>query len=216
MSRSRESRERAERKGRAKAAWRGRKLHLKWASGERCSTCAYRAGTVASGDDDDPGLTRLRRALLDAAHPFFCHEGPDGRELAPEVPDSQRRLCIGHANALTARHRAGYYEAHPPDAPEVIAELRAAHEERNRIFVEHLLGLGGHVKQFSLGQRVHVVRDHEGQLIDAPGRVKRLRIADDGAWIALDVRNDHCPFPADDVTRSTHIMAYPADCREVP
>jgi hypothetical protein len=134
MTRSREQRERAERKARDRAAWRARRRDLAWASGDRCATCAYRSGTVASGDTDDPGLVRLRRALLDAAQPFFCHEGPGGRELGPEVPDAKRRLCIGHADALTARHRAGYYDEHPPDAPEVLAELRAAHDERDRIY----------------------------------------------------------------------------------
>jgi hypothetical protein len=147
MTRSRERRERAERKARERAEWRARQRHLAWASGERCSTCAYRRGTVASGDADDPGLTRLRRALLDAAQPFFCHEGPDGRELAPEVPDAERRLCIGHADALTARHHSGYYREHPPDAPQVLAELRAAHDERERIYREHMLAIAAETSE---------------------------------------------------------------------
>lgn len=138
MSASREQRARVERKARDRAAWRARRRHLAWASGERCLTCAYRPGTVASRDDDDPGLTRLRRALLDAAQPFFCHEGPGGRDLAP---DGERRLCIGHMDALSARHRAGHYAAHPPDAPEVVAELRAAYVERERVYREHMSAL---------------------------------------------------------------------------
>lgn len=142
MSRSRESRALAARKERAKRRYRDAKRHLAWASGERCSTCAYRAGTPASGDDDDHGLTRLRRALLDAAQPFFCHEGIDGRELDPDLPDSQRRLCIGHTDAMSARFRAGYYAAHPPDAPEILAELHAAHADRERMYREHLLSVG--------------------------------------------------------------------------
>jgi hypothetical protein len=141
MTASREQRERAARKARDRAAWRARRRQLAWASAERCSTCAYRPGTEASGNDADPGLTRVRLALLDAAQPFYCHEGPGGRELAPEVPDAERRLCIGHADALTARHRSGYYREHPPDAPEVIAELRAAHDDRERIYRERLLAL---------------------------------------------------------------------------
>jgi hypothetical protein len=66
--------------------------------------------------------------------------------------------------------------------------------------------------RFSNAQRVFVKRDHRGNAIDGWGAVARLRRADDGAWIALDVRSEHCPFPADDATRSTHVMAYPEDC----
>jgi hypothetical protein len=69
------------------------------------------------------------------------------------------------------------------------------------------------MRRFQNGERVHVSRDHRGNAIDCDGTVARLRRADDGAWIALDVRNEHCPFPADDDTRSTHIMAYPDECR---
>lgn len=141
MSASREQRERAERKARDRAAWRERRRHLAWFAAPRCSTCAYRLGTAASGDDDDAGLTRLRRALLDAAEPFFCHEGPDGRELPNDVPDGKRRLCIGHMDAMEARQRSGYYAEHPPGAPEVVDELSAAHAERERMYREHALAL---------------------------------------------------------------------------
>jgi hypothetical protein len=71
------------------------------------------------------------------------------------------------------------------------------------------------VKRFEGGQRVHVRRDYRGNAIDCWGTVVRLRRADDGAWIALDVRNEHCPFPSDDATRSTHVMAYPVDCEPI-
>jgi len=141
MTRSRESRELAARKAARKARYREGKRFLAWAGGERCSTCAYRAGTPAAGDAEDQGLTRLRRALLDAAEPFFCHEGPGGRELANDVPDARRRLCIGHMDAMSARHLAGYYAAHPPDAPAVVAELRAAFAARERIYRERLVEL---------------------------------------------------------------------------
>ena len=61
--------------------------------------------------------------------------------------------------------------------------------------------------------RVHVVRDHHGNLIDKPGTVRRLRRADYGAWVELDERDDlHCPFPADEA-RGRNIMAYPEHCR---
>lgn len=102
------------------------KAYLRWAGGDRCSTCAYRQGTEAAGDEVDQGLTRVRRALLDAAQPFYCHEeGP--------IP-GKKRLCIGHMNAMCARGRAGYYKAHPPDAPEVIAELREAARVRDELY----------------------------------------------------------------------------------
>lgn len=111
---------------RRKANRRLRRAHLKWASGDRCSTCAYRPGTVASTDADDVGLTRLRRALLDAAEPFYCHEeGP--------MP-GRRKLCNGHMEALTARHRNGHYERHDPSAPHVLNELRTAYEWREAAF----------------------------------------------------------------------------------
>lgn len=42
---------------------------------------------------------------------------------------------------MSARQRAGYYAAHPPDAPEVIAELREAHAARDGIYVERLIAL---------------------------------------------------------------------------
>lgn len=67
------------------------------------------------------------------------------------------------------------------------------------------------LKRFMPGQRVFVARDFEGHEIGALGTVRRLRKADDGAWIALDVRHERCPFPAAE-SRGTHIMAYPADC----
>lgn len=112
-----ESRKRQKRK-RARA-------YSRWACGERCSTCAYRPGTEASGDEVDRGLTRVRLALLDAAQPFYCHE--------PGPIAGKRRLCIGHMDAMSKRHSAGYYDRNPPDAPAVIEELR----EATRIRDEH-------------------------------------------------------------------------------
>jgi hypothetical protein len=68
------------------------------------------------------------------------------------------------------------------------------------------------VTHFENAQRVFVKRDHHGNVINGWGTVARLRRADYGAWVALDVRNEHCPFADDDRTRSTHVMAYPEDC----
>lgn len=104
-----------------------KRAFLRWVgNGERCSTCAYRAGTEASGDEVDRGLVRLRRALLDAAQPFYCHdEGPIA---------GKKRLCIGHMDAISSRHRAGYYTQHPPDAPAVLEELREAHRIREELY----------------------------------------------------------------------------------
>jgi hypothetical protein len=113
---------------RARLQRKRNKAYLRWAAGDRCATCAYRQGTAASGDAVEPGLSRFRRALLDAAQPFMCHEdGP--------IP-GKKRLCIGHMNAMCARDRAGYYRAHPPDAPSVVAELREAYRLRESMFAE--------------------------------------------------------------------------------
>jgi len=141
MSRSRASREQHAGKAAAKKAQRAAKRRREWCSAERCATCAYRPGTLASGDVEDRGLVRVRLALLDAAKPFYCHHGPDGRELDNDVPDAERRLCVGHMDAMAARHRAGYYDAHPPDAPEVVAELREAMAARDSVYIERLIAL---------------------------------------------------------------------------
>lgn len=76
------------------------------------------------------------------------------------------------------------------------------------------------LKRFRNGQRVIVHRCGFGDGIDidaAPGTVVRLRMADHGAWVALDKRldipNAH-PFPADDETRGTHVLALPEDCED--
>jgi hypothetical protein len=106
------------------------RAYLRWcSSGERCSACAYRPGTEASGDEVDVGLTRLRRALLDAAQPFYCHEP------GPVAAMARKRLCVGHMNAMTSRHLSGYYAAHPPDAPEVLAELGEAWRVRQALYI---------------------------------------------------------------------------------
>lgn len=68
------------------------------------------------------------------------------------------------------------------------------------------------LSKFTSGQRVFVARNWEGHEVNALGTVRRLRRGDEGAWIALDVRDERsCPFPAADA-RGTHILAYPADC----
>lgn len=68
------------------------------------------------------------------------------------------------------------------------------------------------MKRFTNGQRVFVRHDRDGEPIDRWCTVARLMRADDGAWIALDERHERCPFPENDETRSTHIMAYPDSC----
>lgn len=131
------SRERRKATARAHRERRGRSARerrfLAWASGPRCSTCAYRAGTEASGDAVDVGLTRLRIALLDACEPFYCHDEPPPGVRDPDRAVT-RRLCIGHMDAIEARTRSGHYDRHPPDAPEVVAELVAANEAREHAF----------------------------------------------------------------------------------
>jgi hypothetical protein len=85
------------------------------------------------------------------------------------------------------------------------------------------------VKRFRGGQRVLVLRAaREGfrppfgepgstAIVNRRGTVRRLRHADDAAWIALDERSDtpdvHA-FPADD-SRGTHVLAMPEWCDEV-
>lgn len=74
------------------------------------------------------------------------------------------------------------------------------------------------MKRFQNGQRVFVNKSDDGHDIQAFGTVRRLRRADDGAWISLDQRHPTArhPFPADDPSgRGNHIMAFPEDC-EVP
>jgi hypothetical protein len=46
------------------------------------------------------------------------------------------------------------------------------------------------------------------------GIVRRKRMQDDGAWVALVHRIDGvCPFPADDESgRGAHVLAYPENC----
>ena len=75
------------------------------------------------------------------------------------------------------------------------------------------------MKRLALGQRVLVCSCDAGGVdvvLDPPrpGVVHRKRRADDGAWVALDERapGDVHPFPADDATRSTHVLAYPEQC----
>jgi len=70
------------------------------------------------------------------------------------------------------------------------------------------------MRAFRLGSRVVVRRTAEGHVVNAAGRVARLRRCDDGAWIALDRRlPDEAPhpFPAGD-QRGTHVLAFPDDC----
>lgn len=123
--------QRASWKRQERADWKKRKAILKWSSDDRCATCAYRPGTEASGDEVDPGLTRVRRALLNAAQPFYCHD------TCP-IPGGPRRLCIGHMDAMSRRTLAGYYDQHPAGADDVQAELRAALDERERLFQEKI------------------------------------------------------------------------------
>jgi hypothetical protein len=71
------------------------------------------------------------------------------------------------------------------------------------------------MKKFKPGQRVFVKQTETGVPVNAMGTVRRMRRADDGAWIDLDERSPiegaH-PFFEDDVNRSRHVMAYPDDC----
>lgn len=65
------------------------------------------------------------------------------------------------------------------------------------------------------GQRVYVVLDESSEAIGQWGTVVRLRRGDNGAWVKLDARHERCPFPADDATRRTNVLTYPACCSSV-
>jgi hypothetical protein len=72
------------------------------------------------------------------------------------------------------------------------------------------------VKSFRLGQRVAVLRNSEGvELGGAVGRVTRLRMGDDLAWVELVNRHTapgaH-PFAEDD-PRCKQVCAAPEDCK---
>lgn len=70
------------------------------------------------------------------------------------------------------------------------------------------------MKRFALGQRVLVhATDGGGPMRPTLGVVRRIRHADDAAWIELDERGEeqHHPFPADD-TRARHVLALPEWC----
>jgi len=67
---------------------------------------------------------------------------------------------------------------------------------------------------FATGQRVIVLRDHDGIALNATGTVRRV-CSHGGAWIALDERSKVTkvhPFPADD-DRGAWVLAYPDDCK---
>lgn len=73
-------------------------------AGTMCEGCAYRHGTEANQDGaGDVMLSDLRKALLDIAQPFFCHD-PRYRF------EGSRVMCAGHMDAMKARYRNGFYE----------------------------------------------------------------------------------------------------------
>lgn len=75
------------------------------------------------------------------------------------------------------------------------------------------------MKKFLNGQRVQI---NKGPLEGLCGTVRRLRRADDGAWVECDERplpqfaiDDHATFPFplnDEHGRGKHTMVYPEDC----
>lgn len=70
---------------------------------DRCATCAFRPGTVASQTD----LTQLTaRLCVLLGKPFFCHDG---------IPDKAEptTLCRGWEAAHAERYHAGYYRLLP-------------------------------------------------------------------------------------------------------
>ncbi len=73
------------------------------------------------------------------------------------------------------------------------------------------------MKRFTLNQRVRVKMLHF-ELDGKTGRVVRIRIADDGAWVAMDepLPSELRKFPeGDGAGREDHIMLYPLECESV-
>lgn len=78
------------------------------------------------------------------------------------------------------------------------------------------------MRKFKAGQMIKVRSAAlHGERVGLPtprvGRVARVRISDDGAWVALGSRLEgpdealH-PFPSSDMSRSTHVLTYPEWC----
>ena len=70
------------------------------------------------------------------------------------------------------------------------------------------------MKRFDNGQKVRVV-DAEHPLAGRVGRVCRLRMGDNGAWVAMadDVPDDLRSFPANDPGgRGNNVLLYPEEC----
>ena len=74
----------------------------------RCSTCAFRAGTIPNTRAPGTALDALK--CLIEHHPFGCHhhKSPDG------LPT---RLCGGFVNILVAEVEAGSKPSFPATAP---------------------------------------------------------------------------------------------------
>jgi hypothetical protein len=67
------------------------------------------------------------------------------------------------------------------------------------------------IKRFTKDMRVRVIENADGIQLGMQGTVARVRMQDDGAWVALDQRSAQegvHPFPEDD-DRGTHTLCYP-------
>jgi len=64
------------------------------------------------------------------------------------------------------------------------------------------------IKRFTKDMRVRVIENADGIQLGMQGTVARVRMQDDGAWVALDQEDDD---------RGTHTLCYPEGCtRGVP
>jgi hypothetical protein len=62
----------------------------------KCSGCAYRPGTEANLDE----LTQMTATLcVQAGEPFYCH----ANAIEDKLPSDQKRICLGHFEAMFAR-----------------------------------------------------------------------------------------------------------------
>ena len=75
------------------------------------------------------------------------------------------------------------------------------------------------LRRFQQSQRVTIACADYGELAGESGTVVRLRLADDGAWVKMDVDlpAEYRAFPADDAHgRGRHLLLYPEQCVASP
>lgn len=71
------------------------------------------------------------------------------------------------------------------------------------------------LKKFTNSMRVEVKEHDDPAMVGMLGTVVRLRQADNGAWVRMNIRldSDDFPFPEGD-SRSHHTLLYPDQCEK--